>query len=62
MKYGAYHNYDLRSDKDCVFEGFDFDTIWKMDKDGTPKLRLFTWSKETGVTTYSSHLSGMIRN
>lgn len=61
VKYGAYHNYDLRTDKDCTFEGFDFDTIWKMDNDGTPKLRLFTWSKETGVTTYNSHLDGVIR-
>lgn len=61
VKYGAYHNYDLRTDKDCTFEGFDFDTIWKMGDDGTPKLRLFTWSRETGVTTYNSHLDGVIR-
>lgn len=62
VKYGGYHNYDLRREPDCDFAGFDFDYIWKMDDDtGLPKLRLFTWSKETGVETYNSELTDVVR-
>lgn len=61
VKYGSYHNYDLCREPDCDFAGFDFDYIWRMDDDGKPKLRLFTWSKETGVEMYNSDLSGVIR-
>ena len=61
VKYGAYDNYDLRREPDCAFEGFDFGSIWIMDNDGLPKLRLFRYSTEDGVTTYESPLRGVIR-
>ncbi len=61
VKYGSYNNYDLRQGS-SDFDGFDFDYIWTMDKDGLPKLRLFTWSKETGITAYENGLQGVIRN
>ncbi|MBQ4605198.1 MAG: hypothetical protein IJB15_00740, partial [Clostridia bacterium] len=61
VKYGAYDNYDLRREPDCAFEGFDFGSIWIMDNDGLPKLRLFRYSTEDGVTTYESPLQGVIR-
>ena len=41
VKYGCYYGYDLRSDPDCAFEGFDFGAIWSRDGDGLPVLRLF---------------------
>lgn len=61
VKYGGYHNYDLRREPDCTYEGFDFDYIWRMGDDGKPVLRLFTWSKEDGVETYPSELSDVVR-
>lgn len=61
VKYGAYDNYDLRREPDCAFEGFDFGSIWIMGDDGLPKLRLFRYSTEDGVTTYESPLQGVIR-
>ena len=61
VKYGSYNNYDLRQGS-SDFAGFDFDYIWTMGRDGLPKLRLFTWSKETGITAYENGLKGVIRN
>ena len=61
VKYGSYNNYDLRQGS-SDFAGFDFDYIWTMGRDGLPKLRLFTWSKETGITAYENGLQGVIRN
>ena len=60
VKYGSYNNYDLRQGS-SDFAGFDFDHIWTMGRDGLPKLRLFTWSKESGVTNYDSSLKGVVR-
>jgi len=60
VKYGSYNNYDLRQGS-SDFAGFDFDYIWTMGRDGLPKLRLFTWSKESGVTNYDSSLKGVVR-
>lgn len=61
VKYGNYHNYDLRREPDCDFAGFDFNYIWRMGDDGKPELRLFQWSRENGVTTYQSELADVIR-
>lgn len=41
LKYGVYYTYDLRFDPETAFEGFNFDTIWRMGEDGRPALRIF---------------------
>ena len=42
VKYGSYCVYDLRTDPECTFEGFDFDAVWiRDDESGLPVLRIF---------------------
>ena len=42
VKYGSYYVYDLRTDPECAFEGFDFDAVWTRDEaSGLPVLRIF---------------------
>ena len=42
VKYGCYYAYDLRTDPDSAFEGFDFDAVWTRDEEsGLPVLRIF---------------------
>ena len=41
LKYGVYYTYDLRYHPETSYEGFNFDTIWRMDGNGRPVLRIF---------------------
>ncbi len=41
VKYGSYYCYDLRTDPDCAFEGFDFDGIWNTSDGALPTLSIF---------------------
>ncbi len=41
VKYGTYYCYDLRTDADCSFEGFDFGGIWKTEEGALPTLSIF---------------------
>ena len=40
VKYGCYYVYDLRSDPDPTFEGFDPD-LWNVTPGGLPTLKIF---------------------
>ena len=41
VKYGSYYCYDLRTDPDCAFEGFDFGGIWNTSDGALPTLSIF---------------------